>query len=300
MKILITGASGFIGKYLVERFKKLNYEVISVTRTKVESLYLENGMILDNLGSVEELIAEIKPNMCIHCAGASSVQLSLENPYVDFNDNVLTTRNLLEAIRIHSPLTKLIYLSSAAVYGDPKQFPINEYSECSPISPYGYNKLIAENLINQYKSIYGIDSAILRIFSVYGNGLRKQVIHDTFEKFLNDNLQEVKLFGTGEETRDFIHVSDIFEIINLVLEKKLNGVYNVGSGTSISIEELAYLIKQELNSQKEILFEGAARSGDPLKWTVDIKPIKEQGFTPKKKIKDGLKEYHEWLRYNKE
>lgn len=297
MKILVTGSDGFIGGHLVKYLIDRNYDIVCLQKStnifKGVNTYI--GDLVNNQYLDEVMLIE-KPDLCIHCAGSSSVQFSIDFPYEDFSKTVLTTRNLLEAIRVNSNKTKLLFLSSAAVYGNQTSNLITEDTQSSPISPYGFNKLTAENLILQYEKVYGVQSTILRIFSVYGNGLKRQVIYDVFRKLLDDTDEEIRLFGTGKESRDFIHISEVIAIIDIIIKKDLNGLYNLASGNSIEIKDLAGIIKEEIGSNKRIHFEGFVKVGDPLNWSVDIRKIRNEGFTPKVSLREGIKEYYDWLR----
>lgn len=289
MRILITGANGYIGSRLVSYFNNLK-------NSNSNFLLLENTVNLVDFKNVVSELINLKPDIIIHCAGASSVPKSIENPYIDFEKNVLTTRNLLEAIRVYSLETQFIYMSSAAVYGNSNQIPISEKNELNPISPYGYSKLCSEILIRQYTDIYNLKCAVLRIFSIYGNGMEKQVVYDIFNKFFDSNYENVELFGTGEEERDFIHIDDLKGIIKFFIQNKITGIYNIASGNSTKIKDLAKAIKEVTGSEKGIQFKGEVRKGDPLKWQVDINKIKQLGFQPSISLEEGIKMYYEWYR----
>ncbi|WP_107840271.1 NAD-dependent epimerase/dehydratase family protein [Metasolibacillus meyeri] len=281
--MLITGREGYIGG---ELYKQLQNQ---------HEIYEKRIELLD-YQEIENFIKKFHPEVVVHCAGASSVAMSFEKPSEDFEKNVLTTKNILEALRLHSPKTHFIYLSSAAVYGNPIDDPITEESAVSPISPYGYSKVCSEYLIKQYNEVFQVPTSVLRIFSVYGQGMTKQVIYDIFEKFSDKSMDVVYLFGTGQETRDFIHVYDLCNIIELIIEKNIHGILNVASGESISIKDIANLIKQEMQSDKPIVFQGDARIGDPINWHVNINNLKKIGFEQKITIQEGLKYYHEWYK----
>lgn len=287
MRILITGERGYIGRYLLRNGIGLNGTEIV--------LFSEKTDLLD-FPKVNSELKSLKPDIIIHCAGASSVINSLNNPYSDFEKNVLTTRNLLEAIRLNCSYTHFIYLSSAAVYGNPKKMPIVESVELNPISPYGFSKVCSETLIQQYINIYGFKCTVLRIFSIYGDGIEKQVVYDIFNKFFDSKNQQVELFGTGSEERDFIHIEDFKQIIKMIIQEKVTGTYNVASGQSVKIRDLTEIIKRIIGSEKNVGFKGENRKGDPVKWQVDIDKIKDLGFQPSISLEEGINMYYEWYR----
>lgn len=281
MKILITGGEGYIGGWLYEYLHKKH----KVYKERIELL---------ELATVKEKVQEIRPDVIIHCAGASSVAQSFQSPHIDFEKNVITTQNLLEAIRSCSDETHFIYLSSAAVYGNPVSSPITETTLTNPISPYGYNKYISELIIKQYTDLFKISATVLRIFSVYGQGMCKQVVFDIFEKFNDPNTETILLSGTGNETRDFIHIIDLCRVIEVVIKNKIYETINVASGESVSIKKLANAIKTEMNSQKSITFLGDQRIGDPISWIVSVDTLKSKGFNRVITLQEGLKQYNEW------
>ena len=133
------------------------------------------------------------------------------------------TAFLLETLRTYLPSCRFVFLSSAAVYGNPQQLPSPRRSPCHPISPYGYHKYICEMLCREYGSIYSIKSSVLRIFSAYGERLRKQVIFDLCRKFSDPALKTVEVYGTGDETRDFIHARDIAQAIDRIHAGEASG-----------------------------------------------------------------------------
>lgn len=286
MKILITGERGYIGGILKKSFE-VKHDIYTL------------GYDLLDFRHLLLSLKEIQPDVIIHCAGASSVFNSLEDPYNDFEKNVLTTRNLLEGVRLCSPKIQFIYMSSAAVYGNPEKMPISEEDAFNPISPYGYSKVCAETLIKQYTDIYKIKCAVLRVFSIYGNEMKKQVVYDIFSKFFNPDLTVIELFGTGNEERDFIHIEDFKKVIIMFIERELTGTFNIASGYSTRIKDLAETIQKVVGSNKKIVFKGESREGDPIKWQVDTNKIKELGFHPSISLYEGIKLYHEWFKQQK-
>lgn len=289
MNILITGSEGFIGSNLVGFFNNQN-------DTNYITSKIGRSVDLLNFEQLSLTLKEINPTVIIHCAGASSVADSFNNPAIDFEKNVLTTRNLLEYIRRENKEVHLIYLSSAAVYGNTESNSIVEETTLSPISPYGYSKVCAETLIKQYERCYDLNCSVLRVFSVYGGQMSKQVIYDIFTKFYDENSATVRLLGTGEETRDFIHIYDLCKVIELILSKRIFGIYNIATGQSYSIKHIAEVIQKCIGSEKEIIFIGDSRVGDPIKWRVDVSKIRDRGFVQEIHLEEGIKKYYEWFK----
>lgn len=295
----MTGSSGFIGQYIVKELKTHEWSVIGLDRHEIESSqfrsFLDRHVVLqlpsDSLGT---LLEHHKPDYIIHAASTSNVQISLKDPYFDFRGSVNILFHLLEMIRRYSPRSKLIYISSAAVYGNPEHLPVSEDEPLKPLSPYGYHKMLCEKIVREFFEIYGIPGCSVRIFSAFGNGLKRQVLWDLCKKAREQPA--IELYGTGRETRDFIHASDIARGIRLIAERSdfQNNVYNMSSGVETSISSLAYLVLKYLGIEKSVVFSGSARKGDPTRWRGDISRLSSLGFTPKVGIKEGVKEYVNW------
>ena len=235
-------------------------------------------------------------DVCINCSGAASVPFSLDKPFNDFNLNTLNVFKLLEAIRKHAPNCKFITMSSAAIYGNPESLPIKENQAIKPVSPYGYHKVMAENICEEYSRFWNIQTCCLRIFSAYGPRLKKQLFWDLYQKIVNDDTPT--LWGTGRESRDFIYISDIVRIIELAIShSKFNGeVVNVANGRQIEIVEVAETVRKVSGTKKTIIFNGAERKGDPINWEADISIIKSWGYKPSVELETGINYYLQWIK----
>ena len=155
MKIAITGAGGFIGSRLRKQFLSMGHEVHALARQSIQDSHLRCHIINLPSGKIYPLLANIKPDVMIHAAGQSSVPNSVIDPAADFAAGPPVVFELLDALRIHSPETIFIFLSSAAVYGNPSSMPIKESSLAQPISPYGHHKLLSEMIVSEFASTYG-------------------------------------------------------------------------------------------------------------------------------------------------
>jgi UDP-glucose 4-epimerase len=296
--VLVTGVTGFIGRYVARLFTNLGWSVVgigtsSTENSPLESIYKYYTLTLPS-PKLFELIQKIRPHVCIHCAGRASVPLSVTYPSEDFNASVASTFNILEALRIHAPECRLIYLSSAAVYGNPEALPIQENYSLNPISPYGFHKSMCEELCKEYFKVYGIQSAITRIFSAYGPGLRRQVVWDICYKVLT--LPEVSLQGTGQESRDFIHVKDVARAIYFLSESSTceAEIFNLGSGNETTILSLSELVIKKLNKSTLIHFDGNVPAGNPINWRADVERLKNLGFVPEVSLDQGIDVYARW------
>lgn len=297
MKILVIGSKGFIGSHCVDYFS-LKHEVwgCDVVLDYNDANYISiDSVDSDFLGIFQAHTFDV----CINCSGAANVPFSLDKPFNDFKLNTLNVFKLLEAIRLHAPECKFITMSSAAVYGNPEKLPIEEIQRCKPVSPYGYHKVYAEMICEEYSRFWNVKTCCLRIFSAYGPGLKKQLFWDLYNKIVTD--AHPTLWGTGRESRDFIYVSDIVRIVELAIEKSTfdGQVVNVANGEQITIAEVAETVKRLSGTDKEIVFNNATRKGDPINWESDVRIIKSWGYNRTVDLETGVKNYIQWIRENK-
>ncbi len=297
-KVLITGASGFLGMNLAENYVKKGWKVFALDVVKpnlgeeIESIQCD--MEKDDIGIV---LKKISPDVVLHCAGNANVGLSISDPELDFKRNVNILHRILFSLKKELIICKFIFFSSAAVYGNPKKNPICEDDEIKPISPYGLHKKLCEEICEYFKRNENMDIVILRIFSAYGEGLKKQLFWDMYNKIINSG--KLELFGTGNETRDFIYIEDLLEIIDLIINanKKEEYIFNVGNGREISIKEIAELFVKKMNLDDGIIkFNGEIKQGDPNFWRADISRIIKLGYKQKIIIEKGIDNYIGWVK----
>lgn len=293
MKILIIGSKGFIGSHCLDFFSKSH----EVWQCDVAVDYsASNYTIIDATNANYDAIFESQDfDVCINCSGAASVPDSIKSPQRDFMLNVTNVFKQLDAIRKHNSNCKYINLSSAAVYGNPQYLPIDEKHPLAPISPYGHHKKMAEDVCNEFYVNFGIATCSLRIFSAYGPGLEKQLFWDLHKKSLGKI--EVELYGTGNETRDFIYVSEVVESIDLVIRKSefKNDIINVANGEELKIKDVVSEFYSASGAEIEVTFGGQERKGDPINWVADISKMKNMGYQNLVPMNKGLKNYSEWL-----
>jgi nucleoside-diphosphate-sugar epimerase len=230
---------------------------------------------------------EAEPKLVVHCAGPASVPASLGNPAADRAGAV----DVLAAVIERMGRARLVLISSAAVYGQPEQLPIAEDAPLAPVSPYGRHRVEAEGLAGAS----GVPLVIARVFSAYGEGLRRQVLWDIARRALDAGT--VELSGTGEETRDFVHARDVAgAVCAMVRSGAFEGeVVNVATGVETSIAELAELMTRELGAGGA-RFSGAVRPGDPTRWRANVTRLRGLGFEPTTRIEDGARAYARWVR----
>ena len=299
--VLVTGVAGFIGRYVSRFFSEHDIAVIGIDYAAPENAPLTNlssyhRLKLPDLG-FNKLLKDSNPQICIHCAGTASVGLSLTDPHSDFYTNAVLTFEVLNSLRLHAPSCRFIFLSSAAVYGNPQSLPIFETHPTVPISPYGFHKWEAEKICTEFSNVFGLKTAILRIFSAYGPGLRRQVIWDICQKAFTQTT--LKLQGTGNESRDFIHALDIARAIFQVSHSApLQGeIYNLASGDEITIAELSAIVLEALEYKgPSPQFDGMVPKGTPLNWRADITRLKDIGFNASVPFKRGIQIFANWCK----
>ena len=291
MKILIIGSEGFIGSHCVDFFLSTGHFVSGLDLYEQPSKRYVYTKITRLSPEFDEVFGSGQFDAVINASGSSNVSYSMAHPLSDFEANCLDTIRVLDAIRKHQKDCRYIHLSSAAVYGNPAKLPVQETDPLLPISAYGWHKLIAENLCREYSSLYKLNIAILRPFSVYGPGLKKQLFWDLFQKS-RDRQGKFELFGTGKESRDYIHINDLVRAVACVLEKAaMRGeAYNIAPGNETTIEKVVDIFFSALSLQPDYFFNGQVRSGDPLNWCADTRKINQLGFSCEIDLLQGMKE----------
>jgi UDP-glucose 4-epimerase len=297
MKILIIGSKGFIGSH-ANRFFSAEHEVwgADVLEDANNKRYYRLNPQSTNF---EVIFLERTFDLCVNASGNGSVPVSINSPVFDFELNVTNTIKLLDAIRVHNPKCKYINISSAAVYGNPPGIPVTEDMPLLPLSPYGWHKLYSEQVSREYYYLYNLQTINLRLFSVYGEYLCKQLFWDIYQKCLRSPL--VELFGSGNESRDFIYIADLMDAIDCIVKRGLfNGeAVNIASGSETTIKEAAEIFCSKIDEIATIKFNKIVKPGDPLNWRADISMVKSFGFVPKTKINEGLSNTAKWLKENK-
>lgn len=283
MKVLILGTRGFIGSNLVNLFQQQGHQIKTLRREE----FMNNQNLRMSLENSD---------VVINCIGSANVGFSYTNTSEDFESNVGVVRQVLEIlVQRNLNNVRFINLSSAAVYGNPNKLPIKETDQVQPISPYGFHKHMAELLLKEYSHCFGLKTLSLRIFSAYGNGQRKLLLWDLHQKILNSN-GEIILFGTGNESRDFIHIEDIYQQFILAIENsRFEGEsVNMANGEEVSIKDIVEIYKKHYPKSFIYQFNGENRPGDPLNWCADISIMKNWGYRNEIGIEQGVENYIKW------
>jgi UDP-glucose 4-epimerase len=297
--ILVTGAQGFIGRHVCRAAAVRGDHVVGIGlgewteetwRSWGLSAWHELDLTLANL-----VDCAVMPDIVIHCAGSASVGFSVENPAQDFRSTVSTTLEVLEYLRTCAPDAALVYPSSGAVYGRATALPISEETPLAPISPYGVNKKIAEELCRSYGRSFGIRVAIVRIFSAYGMELRKQLLWDACRKAM---LGDSRFGGTGRETRDWVNVEDVARLLLIAGDHADTSAstVNCATGQGVEVRSILTTLLGALGTNLQPEFSGSARLGDPEQVAGDPSRALAWGWAPKRTWQDGVNEYAHWFR----
>lgn len=271
-RILITGGAGFIGSHCVDLFLSRGYEVgVFDLKTVEEAVNVYHCMdsIVYTQGDIREL-RQLDAIMgeythVLHLAADVSVPNSIENPLETHATNVTGTLNVLHSAATHD-IQRVVFASSAAVYGDAQTIPTGEDVPLAPLSPYGLHKVFNEQYARLYSLQYGLQSTGLRFFNVYGSRQDPSSSYSGVISIFHNLMQKGEsptVYGDGEATRDFIHVSDVALACATALESSEQGasVYNVGTGSTVSIKTLIQTINQLLQTEHEPIFTDS-REGD--------------------------------------
>ena len=298
--ILITGGKGFLGREVACVFKRHGHRIVGIGHGEWNQAEFQacgfdtwNNLHVNlvNLATLEESF-----DIVIHCAGSGCVQDAQLNPLANYNKTVQSSVELLEYVRFYHPAALFIYPSSAAVYGAKEDRIIKESDPLNPISPYGYHKRMVEEMCDLYAKKYDIKIAIVRMFSIYGPGLRKQLLWDALSKLSVGN-KEVLFWGTGNETRDWIHIEDAANLILKISELPLSYiVVNGANGVRITVREIVELLRNELNLTVKLEFNNRVREGDPMFYYADVTCTKKTGWYPKVILLNGLRDYVNWFK----
>lgn len=307
-QILVTGGAGFIGSHLVEELLKRNFFVKildNFSTGKLENLaHLDQSNIQIIKGDVsrfEEVFEAAQHVEAIfHEAALVSVPLSIQHPQLSFQINSLGSFNVFETAR-RLNISKVIYATSAAVYGTNQNLPLKETESCEPLSPYALEKYHTEQLARLYFHLYGISSVGLRYFNVYGERQDPTSPYSGVISIFVDKLiknHNITIFGDGEQTRDFIYVKDVIQANLLALQslEKSAHIFNVGTQSSISINQLLSILQTQLKTAIIPTYQ-PSRAGDIRHSCANNTKLKEiLGWNPQFSIEQGLAHYLTWQR----
>lgn len=299
---LVTGAHGFVGRHVARALAAAGHRVAGLGHgdwaTEPPAAW---GLSAWHAADVDgESLAEHAgaPDIIVHCAGSGSVPYSLERPREDFRRTVDATLAVLDFARQHAPAARIVIPSSAAVYGLAETLPIRVDAPLRPLSPYGVHKKMAEDLARSYATHFGVSVALVRLFSVYGPGLRKQLLWDACRKIADgrDRGEGARFGGDGRETRDWLHVEDAAALLVAAAGAAGTSCPTVNGGTdeAVTVRTVVDRLAARLNGAAPI-FSGFGRPGDPRDFRADIADALELGWAPTRALDEGIDTYADWF-----
>jgi len=313
-RVAVTGAAGYIGGQIALALKDAGHEVMGIDR-RLSPLHLKevcDQFVLADFDSdrAKTKLIQFRPDAIIHCAGTSLVGPSIKHPSDYYHNNVIKTIHMLDLVLSALPKTRVIFSSSAAVYGEPIMTPCSEVDPCDPVSPYGESKRMIEQVLASYHQAYKLDYVAFRYFNACGadsqgrHGQEPNATH-IIARVLESirDKQEFVLNGINYPTndgtcvRDYIHVEDIAAAHVAALDAKISaGIYNLGSNQGISnlniVEAAQRITKQILNFRS-----GPPRAGDPAMLTASSEKFDQYGSWRKYSLDDMIQ--HSWNWYTK-
>ena len=279
-KVVVTGGAGFIGSHLVRKLQSLGYEVVVV------------DLVTDKKSDIRDL--EYVKKVCIgaeyvfHLAALPSVQYSMENPHETNETNLTGTLNVLIAAR-DAGVKRVIFSSTCAIYGNQEIFPVKESAEARPMSPYAMQKLASEEYLKIFSTVYNLETVGLRYFNVFGRGQSSRGAYPSAIPIFIEQKKAgtpLTIVGDGEQTRDFVHVSDVVEANILASTSTRVGkaeIINIGSGKESSVNTIASFVGGPTQP--------APARIEPRRALGEISRAKELlGWEPKVKLEEGIKE----------
>jgi nucleoside-diphosphate-sugar epimerase len=309
MKVVVTGAAGFIGSHLTEKLLASGNDVVGIDcftdyyerDRKEKNLEPSRGHSRFSFEELDLVDDDLGPaldgaSVVYHLAGQPGVRPSWGSQFDQYvRDNIIATQRLLECLK-GSPIKRLVFAGSSSVYGDAEMFPTKESALPRPVSPYGVTKLAAEHLTHLYTRNFDIPAVSVRYFTVYGPRQRPDMAFARFMQALSDD-QEIEVYGDGEQTREFTYVSDAVEgTIKAAGADVMGQVFNLGGGSRATVNQVLATL-EEISGIKVRRQNLPAAPGDPRHTGASINLARERlGWEPRVSLRDGLDKQWRWFR----
>lgn len=295
MKILITGAAGFIGSQLAAHYRRAGAQVF-VDAVRGHSSGTTRWPLTES--GLLQAMGGVLPDVVFHAAGSGTVAKVAAQPALEVPANLGALLAVLQFVQAHAPLAQVVLLSSAALYGDAPAVPQCEGDVRAPVSLYGLAKAQAEQLADYYARRCHVRASAVRLFSVYGPELRKQLLWDAMCKFTSG---QTEFFGTGAEQRDWVHINDVCRFMDSLLAHSCPSttapgltIYNCGANPASTAEVLGLLARTA--GAGPVSFNGQSRPGDPQSLLADCSKAHSQlGWKPQVAWQEGMLGYAQWF-----
>lgn len=279
MRLLVTGSRGFVGGSVGRVAAAAGHDVLGIARSSQPEADWPGRYIQADVlhAPLAKIIREFAPDAVLHGAGTASVGGSLSAPLEDLRAAVLTWANTLESIRLSGVRPIVLFPSSAAVYGNPAYLPVAEDAAAQPVSPYGFHKAACELVAREYAECFGLNIVVCRLFSVFGPRQRRLLVWEMYEQ-MRGPKPEVQLQGTGQESRDYLHIADVAGVmLALAAHPELTGdgrkeprtllpILNLCRAQETPVLALAHLLSEVCGSAKPVTCQGGAQTGNPVRW----------------------------------
>lgn len=317
MKALVTGSSGFIGSHIVDELLKRGYEVVGLDNMSTgisrylndarnNKLYRDEFLDLLNFNQLKSVMDGV--DIVYHMAANADIRGGTENTFLDLEQNIIATYNVLEAMRLSKTAKRICFASSAAALGEPSIFPTPENIPIpSQTSLYGASKMAGEGLISAYCNAFDIEGYCFRFVSLLGPRYPHGHVFD-FVKKLREDARQLNILGDGTAKKSYLHIDDCISALMLICEdirpsRQKSGkfdVYHLGMEEFIEVKESAKLIATELNLMPRYIFGEGKRGwiGDNPFVFLDVSKIKKLGWKPKNTIEASIKQTAKWLNEN--
>ncbi len=316
MKLIVTGAAGFIGFHVSKEALKRGYQVVGVDslndyydqrlkRARVAALgpdFAFHKLDICDTRRLINLMDEVRPDVVVHLAAQAGVRHSFDHPMAYTNANVQGHASVLEACRLTPGLRRLVYASSSSVYGGAKTVPFTESAPLSkPKSYYAATKMAAETLSESYADLFGLDQVGLRFFTVYGPWGRPDMAYWKFADAIR-NGRPLSLFNHGDIRRDFTYIDDVVETVLRIIESAApadslpaaHEIYNVGNHTPTEVRNMISIIERSLGKTAKINLEPLP-PGDMVETFADVEKLqRDYGFAPATTLEQGMARFLDW------
>lgn len=304
MKVIVTGGAGFVGSHVVDLLIKNGYEVVvidNLSHGKIDNINKKAKFYKMDIRDreIDNIFDSEKPDYVIHEAAQMNVSRSLEDPLGDAEINIMGSINLLESCKKHN-VKKIVYPSSAAVFGEPKYLPIDEEHPLNMVSNYGISKHTVEHYLDVYNKLFNLKYVSLRCSNVYGPRQDTEGEGGVIATFCNNVLkdEDIFIFGDGNQVRDFIYVEDVAKATVLCMENDLTGIFNICSNLKITINDIVSIIERIADKKINPIYCSSRKGDIKESWMSNEKILSKSNWNPVVNIDNGIKKNLEYILIN--